>query len=146
MKITLLRYSQVKGTPLVLTTSKANLPPVSTTPVVHLELRISPWIFKKIWNYPNGILRGLGKLMREGNVLSQKNLVALTPLNAIIRVRIIFFCISWNLKSEGLRAAASDVSKILLYNFRFIYILRFTYAINGELVIRRKSSKKILFA
>jgi hypothetical protein len=25
-----------------------HLPPVSTTPVVHLELRISPQIFKKI--------------------------------------------------------------------------------------------------
>ncbi len=36
-----------------------NLPSVSTTPVVHLELKISPRIFKKIWNNPNGILRGL---------------------------------------------------------------------------------------
>jgi hypothetical protein len=37
------------------------LPPVSTTPVVHLELRISPQIFAKIWNAPNGIIRALGE-------------------------------------------------------------------------------------
>ncbi len=35
--------------------------PVLTTPVVHLELRISPRIFEKIWNRPNWILRGLGE-------------------------------------------------------------------------------------
>ncbi len=34
---------------------------VSTTPVVHLELRISPRIFNKIRNGPNGIVRGLGE-------------------------------------------------------------------------------------
>ncbi len=33
-----------------------NLPPVSLIPVVHLELRISPRMFKKIRNGPNGIL------------------------------------------------------------------------------------------
>ncbi len=38
-----------------------HLPPVSTTPVVHLELRIYQGIFKKIWNGPNGILRYLGE-------------------------------------------------------------------------------------
>ncbi len=38
-----------------------HLPPVLTTPVVHLELGISPRIFEKIWNSPNGILRGLGE-------------------------------------------------------------------------------------
>ncbi len=38
-----------------------HFPPVSTTPVVHLELRISPPIFGKIWNSPNGIIRGLGE-------------------------------------------------------------------------------------
>jgi hypothetical protein len=37
------------------------LPPVSATPVVHLELRISPRIFEKIRNGPIGILRGLGE-------------------------------------------------------------------------------------
>ncbi len=35
-----------------------HLSPMSTTPVVHLELRISPWIFEKIRNSPSGILRG----------------------------------------------------------------------------------------
>jgi hypothetical protein len=36
-----------------------HLPPVSPTSVVHLELRISPRVFEKIRNGPNGILRGL---------------------------------------------------------------------------------------
>ena len=39
----------------------ANLPPVSLIPVVHLYLRISPRIFKKIRNGPNGILWGWGE-------------------------------------------------------------------------------------
>jgi hypothetical protein len=38
-----------------------NLPPVSTTTVVHLDLRISPRIFEKIRNDPNVIIRGLGE-------------------------------------------------------------------------------------
>ncbi len=38
-----------------------HLPPVSTTPVVHLELRISPQILEKIWNGPNVIFKGLGE-------------------------------------------------------------------------------------
>jgi hypothetical protein len=39
----------------------SHLPPVSTTQVVNLELRISPRIFEKIRNGPNGILWGWGK-------------------------------------------------------------------------------------
>ncbi len=39
----------------------SNLPPVSLTPVVHLDLRISPRIFEKIRNDPNAIIRGLGE-------------------------------------------------------------------------------------
>ena len=34
---------------------------VSLIPVVNLELRISPRIFEKIRNGPNGVLRGLGE-------------------------------------------------------------------------------------
>jgi hypothetical protein len=34
---------------------------LSTTPVVNLELSISPRIFEKIRNNPNDILRGLGE-------------------------------------------------------------------------------------
>jgi hypothetical protein len=37
------------------------LPPVSLTPVANLKLRISPQIFEKIRNDPNGILGGLGE-------------------------------------------------------------------------------------
>jgi hypothetical protein len=36
-------------------------PPVSTTRVLHLGLRISPRIFEKMRNGPNGIIRGLGE-------------------------------------------------------------------------------------
>jgi hypothetical protein len=36
-----------------------NLPPVSLTPVVQLDLRISPRIFEKIRNDPTVIIRGL---------------------------------------------------------------------------------------
>jgi hypothetical protein len=39
----------------------ANLPPVSLTPVVQFDLRISPRIFEKIRNAPNVIIRGLGE-------------------------------------------------------------------------------------
>jgi hypothetical protein len=38
-----------------------HFPPVSLTPVANLELRISPRIFEKIRNGPDGIMRGLGK-------------------------------------------------------------------------------------
>ncbi len=50
-----------------------NLPPVSATPaadlppVANLELRISPRIFEKILNGPNGIIRGLGKIVSRKN-------------------------------------------------------------------------------
>jgi hypothetical protein len=47
--------------PPVSLTSAANLPPVSLIPVVNLEVRISPRIFEKFRNGPNGILRGLGE-------------------------------------------------------------------------------------
>ncbi len=40
---------------------RQNLPPVSSIPLVHLDLRISPRIFEKIWKDPNVIFRGLGE-------------------------------------------------------------------------------------
>jgi hypothetical protein len=40
---------------------KFAMPPVSTTPVVQLDLQISPRIFEKIQNDPSVIFRGLGK-------------------------------------------------------------------------------------
>ncbi len=39
----------------------SHLPPVSLTPVVNIELRISPRIFEKIRNGPNRILWGWGE-------------------------------------------------------------------------------------
>jgi hypothetical protein len=44
-----------------------HLPLVMLTPVANLELRISPRIFEKIRNDPNGIIRGWGKLIHEKN-------------------------------------------------------------------------------
>ncbi len=51
----------VENLPPVSLIPAAILPPVSLIPVVHLELRISPRIFEKNQNGPNGILRGLGE-------------------------------------------------------------------------------------
>jgi len=53
-----------QGAPLLSMTPVANLPPfhlppVSTTALVHLELRIYPRIFQKVRIGANGILRGL---------------------------------------------------------------------------------------
>ncbi len=48
-----------------------HLPPVSTTSVVHLDLQISPRIFEKIHNGPNGILRGLGETDSRKNQKSK---------------------------------------------------------------------------
>jgi hypothetical protein len=42
-----------------------NLPAVSLIPVEHLDFQISPRIFEKIRNGPNGILWGWGKLIDE---------------------------------------------------------------------------------
>ncbi len=42
-------------------TGGKKLPPVSLTPVAHLDLRIFPQIFEKIRNDPNVIIRGLGE-------------------------------------------------------------------------------------
>jgi hypothetical protein len=51
-----------------------HLPSVSMTMVVHLELWISPGIFRKNWNSPNGILResgACGQLIHEKNLKSK---------------------------------------------------------------------------
>jgi hypothetical protein len=47
--------------------NKIVAPPVSATPVVHLELRISPRIFEKIRTGSIGILRGLGEKQKSKN-------------------------------------------------------------------------------
>jgi hypothetical protein len=59
------------GAPPVSTT------PVSLTPVANLELRISPRIFEKIRNDPNGIIRGLGETDSR-KIPEAKNLVTLS--------------------------------------------------------------------
>ncbi len=68
-KLPLASLTPAANLPPVSLTPVANLPPVSTTqgelvaltPVVHLDLRISPRIFDKIRNDPKVILRGLGE-------------------------------------------------------------------------------------
>ncbi len=51
----------VANLPPVSLIQAAILPPVSLIPVVHLYLQISPQIFEKIRNGPNGILWGWGE-------------------------------------------------------------------------------------
>ncbi len=50
-----------------------HLPPVSLTPVANLEVRISPRIFEKIRNNPNGTVYSgaWGKLIHEKNQKSK---------------------------------------------------------------------------
>ncbi len=55
----------------------ANLPPVSFIPVVHLDLRISPRIFEKNRNDPNGLLWGWGET-DSSKKPEAKNLVTLS--------------------------------------------------------------------
>ncbi len=55
-----------------------HLPPVSTTPVANNELPVSPRIFEKIRNGPNGILRGLGETDSWKKKTEVKNLVTLS--------------------------------------------------------------------
>jgi hypothetical protein len=63
--------------PPVSLTPVANLPSVSLIPVVHLYLRISPRIFEKIGNGPNGILWGWGET-HSWKKPEAKNLVTLS--------------------------------------------------------------------
>jgi hypothetical protein len=56
------------------------LPSVSLIPVVHLDLRISPQIFEKIWNGPNGILqsRGWNWFMKKTRSKKSRDIVPLS--------------------------------------------------------------------
>jgi hypothetical protein len=80
------------------------------TPVVHLELRISPRIFEKIRNGPNGIFRGLGKLIYEKTKI-------LKSLGPVPFFSLFFFTFNFNIYllwmkssrvSEGLRQKRGD--------------------------------------
>ncbi len=61
-----------------------HLPPVSLTPVANLELRISPRIFEKIQNGPNGIIRGSGETDSRKKP-EAKNLVTLSLQRGVNR-------------------------------------------------------------
>jgi hypothetical protein len=54
-----------------------NLPPASLTPMVHLDLRLSPRIFEKIRNGPYAILWGWGET-DSSKKPEAKNLVTLS--------------------------------------------------------------------
>ncbi len=75
------KYSQLKVHHVSLT-PVASLPPVSLIPVVHLDLQISPRIYEKFWNGPNGILWGWGKT-DSWKKPEAKNLVTLS-LSALL--------------------------------------------------------------
>jgi hypothetical protein len=63
-----------------------HLPLVSTTPVVHHELRISLRIFEKIRNDPNSILRRLGET--DEKTRSRKSRDSVPKGGAMIHARI----------------------------------------------------------
>ncbi len=62
-----------------------HLPPVSLTPVANLELRISPRIFEKIRNVPNGIIGGLGETGSRKKTRSKKSRDTV-PLNCLFSI------------------------------------------------------------
>ena len=64
--------------------SFCHLPPVSLTPVANRELRISPRIFEKIRNGPNGILRGWGETDSWKKKPEAKNLRTLSLCRACL--------------------------------------------------------------
>jgi hypothetical protein len=60
--LTLLPKGVKKKVKMFLIEDFFDFPPASTnTGGVHLELWISPGIFKNIWNGPNGVVRSLGE-------------------------------------------------------------------------------------
>ncbi len=59
------------------------LSPVSLTPLININSRISPRIFEKIWNGHNGILRGVGKTDLWKKNLKPK-ISCQTPFNLIL--------------------------------------------------------------
>jgi hypothetical protein len=72
---------------------------VSLTPVVHLELRISPRIFEKIRNGSIGILRGLGETdswKKQKSKISRhcpfKHPVIIHPTSPLMHITIIHLC------------------------------------------------------
>ncbi len=128
-----------------------HLLPVSKTPMVHLELRISPQICKKIWNGPYGILRGLGEtdswknqkskiswhclfklhgtnviLRGLGKLIHEKNLKSEISWHCPFKFKIVFiFC--RELKSdfqtveEKLRSAVESLPEVNKHFNKFSY-------------------------
>ncbi len=66
-------FSPVSLTPL------NSLSPVTMTPAININSRISPQIFEKMQNGPNGILGGLGTLIHEKNL--KLKISCQTPFN-----------------------------------------------------------------
>ncbi len=53
------------------------------TPLINIHSRISSWIFEKIWNGPNGILRGLGDTDLWKKIWCWKSRVRLPLINVL---------------------------------------------------------------
>jgi hypothetical protein len=62
-----------------------HLPPMSTAPLVHIELRIYPRIFENIRNDPHGILRARGKLIHTKNRKSRDTVPFIEELYHMLR-------------------------------------------------------------
>ncbi len=86
--VSLMSLIPVANFPPVSLIPTAILPPVSLTPVVHLDLRIAPWIFEKVRNDPNVIFRGLGEGDSWKKTWSKKSRDTV-PLNPIGNLLII---------------------------------------------------------
>ncbi len=99
-----------------------HLPPVSTTAVVYLELRVSLQIFEKIRNGPNGILRGLGETESWKN---QKSKISWhCPFKASRAPRLRKTPRTWNVPKHGEWKGAmapilgaSNLSKLHLFSW-----------------------------
>ncbi len=68
-----------------------HLPPVSLTPVANLKLLISPRLFEKIRNDPNGILRGLGETDSRKKTRSRKSRDTVPLTNFFLLFLLLLF-------------------------------------------------------
>jgi hypothetical protein len=94
----------------------AILLPVSLIPVVHLDLQITPWIFEKIWNGPNGILWSLGET--DSWTKPEENLVTLSLSNVTITVFRYWFrhcktLVQWSDKFRSHWGASTPCCKVV---------------------------------
>ena len=100
---------------IFLTEDFFHLPPVAATPVVNLELWISPRIFIKIRNGSNGILRGLGKLIHEKN-RSRKSRDTVSLKHYTIFVKYFLSNLFWTVSWESISTITVPWLKSLVFS------------------------------